>query len=46
MKELRAGLDKHAADKGDETPYLLTSAVGYSPAAYVSQLADTLDVSL
>lgn len=37
MKELREGLDKHAADKGDDTPYLLTSAVGYSPAGYVAK---------
>ncbi|KZV95154.1 hypothetical protein EXIGLDRAFT_834532 [Exidia glandulosa HHB12029] len=43
MKELREALDKHAADKGDDTGYLLTSAVGYAPADYVSQAAQYMD---
>ncbi|EJD52712.1 hypothetical protein AURDEDRAFT_158445 [Auricularia subglabra TFB-10046 SS5] len=43
MKELREALDKHAADKGDKTPYLLTSAVGYAPGAYVAKAGQYMD---
>lgn len=44
LKELREALDKHAADKADKVPYLLTSAVGFSPAPYVAEAAKYMDL--